>query len=344
MTIFKKVLTIAAVIIFSILFVVFTKEVAESTIKSINVCINVIIPSMFAFMVISSYILSSGIYKIIFKPLYLTIGRVFNLDEKSFSIFLLSLIGGYPIGIKLIKEEIAQNKNYSAIAEKLVMFCYCISPPFAITMIGLNLYNSFEIGTIIYISNVISCIVIGIILSRIYKLRFKEANSQKYKGGIVDSVNSSSASLFKICSMIVFFNIGIAVVDAVLNSIGIALPTTVRAFLEISNILDFKPEISHLPLVSAISSFGGVCVILQCYAIAEKKIPFKDFILARIPTAILSALVTKSIISFSEISVPTSSGNGNYLFIFSSNKLVVILLIIICTILLQNNEKNFKKG
>ena len=340
----KKILSVSMVIIFSVLFIAFARETAESAIKSINTCINVIVPSMFAFMVISSYVLSSGIYKALFKPLYLTVGRLFKLDEKSFSIFLLSLVGGYPVGIKLLKEAIAQNKNYSAIADKTTIFCYCISPTFAITMIGLGIFNSAEIGIIVYASNAVSCMITAFVLSRIYNLRNDKTITQVKKSGIVESVNGSSSALFKICSMIVFFNAGISSLNSLLNCAEITLPTLLTAIFEISNILDFKPEIAQLPLISAISSMGGICVILQCYSIAEGVIPFKKFIIARIPIAVISGLITSIIIKFCRISIPAFAGIGNYSFEFNSNKTVVIFLIIICTILLQNNEKNFKKG
>ena len=299
---------------------------------------------MFAFMVVSTYVLSSGIYKILFKPIFLTIGRLFRLDEKTFSIFLLSLLGGYPVGIKLLSQEIAQNKNYSAIASKAAIFCYCISPTFAITMIGLGLFNSAEIGVIIYISNATSCIITSLIFSHVFNLKSSETIIQSSKHGIVEAVNSSSVALFKICSMIVFFNAVISSVNALLNSLQTTIPPGLTAVLEISNILDFKPEIACLPLISAISSTGGICVIMQCYSIAGGSISFKGFVLSRIPIAAVSGLITFAIINLYNISIPTLTSGGKYSFEFNSNKAVVIFLIIICTIILQKNENFFKKG
>ena len=42
------------------------------------------------FMVISTYILSSGLYKVIFSPFYYILKKILRLDNELFSVFLLS--------------------------------------------------------------------------------------------------------------------------------------------------------------------------------------------------------------------------------------------------------------
>lgn len=332
------------VTMFTVLFAVFSKEISESIVHSIYVCIEIIIPSMFAYMVISSYILSSSIHKTLFSPLYFLLNKIIRLDKQLFSVFSLSLIGGYPVGIKLLKEIIAQNKSYSAIIEKAAAFCYCISPTFAITMIGLGLYNSIEAGIIVYISNVIANIIMATVYSRIYKLEIPD-NPQKQNSGLIQAINSSSAALLRICAVIVIFNAGIAAVEALVNTVGIIIPVYIKSFTEISNILNFsKPGINLLPLISAIASTGGLCVIFQCYSIAQNSFSFKNFLIARIPTALLSGLITNILLQFWNINLPSSSVGGQYSFQFNTNKAVVVFLLIMCTILLQKNEKIFKKG
>ena len=93
-----------SIFVLAVLTVVFPKETADSTVNSINVCINSIIPSMFAFMVITTYIQDSGAYRFLFRPVMPLLKRIIRADERLLSIFLLSLIGGYPVGIKLLKE------------------------------------------------------------------------------------------------------------------------------------------------------------------------------------------------------------------------------------------------
>lgn len=342
-----KILKIISIIIFALISAICSEKISESIVTSINICINVIIPSMFIFMVISTYILSSGLYKVIFSPFYYILKKILRLDNELFSVFLLSLIGGYPIGIKLLSELISQNKNYSAIAEKSSGFLYCISPSFAITMLGLGLYRSFEAGMIIYLSNVISCFLTAIICSRVFDLKLADNNmiTTSYSG-IIDAVNSSSKTLLKICSIIVFFNSIITVFECLLNYSGFELPETIKSILEISNILRIKEiSVSSLPLVSALASFGGICVLIQCLALVKGRYSLKYFFLLRFFNAVLSFLITHIIMNTTEISVPAFAANNKIsVFNFSHQGSACVFLLIMFIIFMQKSEKNFKKG
>lgn len=340
----KKYVLIFFILLFSVLLLIYAKEITASVIKSINTCINVIIPSMFAYMVISSYIISSSLYKTLFYPFYLVLKKIIKLDEQSFSIFLLSLIGGYPVGIKLLCELIAENKNYSAIASKTASFCYCMSPTFAVTMIGLGVFNSIEIGMIVYVSNIISNLIIAIIYTNVTDLKF-DIESKKNKSGLIQAINSSSNTLLRICSVIVVFNIGITAVNSFLGIFDFTIPLFVNASLEISNILNSDSiSIDYLPVISMLSSTGGVCVLFQCYSIIQGSFSIKRFLILRTPAVVLSGIITCIIMKFYEIPIPSSSFNNNYLFEYNTKNGVVFLLMIMCIILLQKNEKIFKKG
>ncbi len=340
----RKISEAIALTAFAVILVAFSEALSECVVSSINVCINVIIPSMFAFMVISSYILSSGMYRIIFKPLYIILKPILPLSEEIFSVFCLSLIGGYPVGVKLLKELIAENKNYSAIAEKTAVFSYCISPTFAVVMLGLGLYNSTEIGLIIYISCVVSNFIMAVIISHTENMMITAHISNK-KSGLIQSINSSSSALFRICAVIVIFNVAITAADCVSEAAGVKLPVIMKAFFEISNILKAEiPTLHLLPLVTFLASTGGVCVLFQCSSIIQGGFSVKSFILSRIPTALIAGVVSLLIVKFGDISLPVSSVNRIYTFGVSTNNAAIVLLIAMCVILLQKSEKNFKKG
>ncbi len=340
----RKTIISVTCVLFAVAFVLFSEETSDSIIKSISVCINVIIPSMFIYMVLSSYIISSSLYKTIFKIPYNLLNRIIRLDEHLFSMFCLSLIGGYPVGIKLMRETIAQNKNFPAIAEKASAFCYCISPTFAITMIGINLYNSAEIGLLVYIANVITNVIMAIIYSRIYNLK-KNYNQCEYNGNLICSITSSSSSLFKICAVIIIFNAVITAAETALTTFGINTPIIIKSIFEISNVLNFKnPDIALLPVISAIASTGGICVLFQSYSLADNSFNLKHFIFARLPSALISGIITRILLMFWDISLTASASESAYYFKFNENKAVIILILIMFIILMQKNEKNLKKG
>lgn len=343
MVVLKKLFTASAVIFIALLIVIYPREASNGAIVSIKTCVDVIIPSMFAYMVISTYIISSGIYRIIFKPLYFIFKKIIRVDEKLFSVFCLSLIGGYPVGMKLLKDIISQNKSYCEIAEKSVIFCYCISPTFSITMIGLGLYGSVEAGVIIYISNVISSLILSVIVSHAYYLE-SEKTFTEAKGGLTQAINDSTSALLVICSVIVVFNIVLAVLDAAAVTFGLTIPEIIKPFIEISNILNMPRNINSLPVSALAASTGGLCVILQCRSIVSGKISLKSFFVWRIPAALLSFIITKIILIFWDVTIPVALLTSVKTFETSAGNTVMVLLLIMCVILLEKCEKNFKKG
>lgn len=345
----KKIFIAILIIVFSAGLIIFSDKISSSIFQSINICLEVIIPSTFIFMVLSSYILSSGLYGILFRPFYYFIERVMKADRYIISVFLLSLIGGYPVGFKLLRESIAENKNYSAIVPFCATFCYCISPSFAVTMLGLGLFRSVEAGLIIYFSNVITCFVIAVFYGKTHKLTViteKMNMAVSDNGKLTDSINTSVISLMKMCSVIIFFNSVITVFECFCNKIMVPVPNVMKAVLEISNILKFEYlSPTALPYISSLASLGGICVIFQCKSLIDKSFSLKPFLFSRFFAAIISFAVTSLIMLFWDISIPSSHfGNNSYIFNFSTNKAATVFLLIMCIILIQKNEKNLKKG
>ena len=324
----------------------FPNEAAASAVNSIDVCLGTIIPSMFAFMAITTYILSSGVYRVIFRPVLWLARKIVKADDRILSVFLLSLFGGYPIGVKLLKEIIAENKNSPEAVNccrDSSMFCYCISPTFALIMLGNGVFGSTGAGAVIYISNVLACIITAAAVSRSCKLKAGQVGTS-VNGGIVDAVNSASRALFTVCTVIVAFNTLIACLGAFAALFGITFPPLFAGALEISNLLKLRePSVNLIPIVSAIASAGGICVLLQCTAVVKGAFPVKRFIIARIPCAALSALISWILLQFFDISVSVSTLSSEYTYTFSANKVIVLILIAMCIIIFHKSDKILKK-
>ena len=333
----------ASISFIAVLVLAFPKETAASTVNSINVCLNSIIPSMFAFMVISDYILSSGMYRVIFRPVLPIMKKIIKADDETVSVFMLSLFGGYPVGVTLLRDRTAYNSDYHEIAGYTSSFCYCISPSFAIIMLGNGIFGSTAAGIVIYLSDILSCLIAGAIVSRIHDIRYG-TRSVPLKGTITDAVNCASKSLFTVCTVIVAFNIVLTCITGLLRAFGISLPDELIGTLEISNLLKTDSHgAGTIPLAAAVSSFGGVCVLLQCAAIIKGAFPIKHFLIARIPCAGLSAAISWVILQFLDISVSASTFSADYIYEFSANKVIVPVLIAMCIIIFHNSDKIFKK-
>ena len=91
--------------------------------EGINLCITVIIPSLFAFIVCAKIIIKSGLAEkigILTEPL---MRPLFNVPGCGSFAFVLGILSGYPIGAKCAAELYENNMCTKAEAERLVCFC-----------------------------------------------------------------------------------------------------------------------------------------------------------------------------------------------------------------------------
>lgn len=333
-----------------ILLTVSSQQVSQSIEKSIDVCLSSIIPSLFAFMVFSQIMISSGIADVLFYPLYWISRFWFKGGSREFAIFMLSLIGGYPVGIKLLKDNIAYNKNYPEMYDDMLCYCYCGSPSFIIQVTGISLLESQKAGLIIYFSNVLACFVMAVIINLFAKRKLDyyipPKNVKITLKSVTDSITSSVKSLGVICGTIIVFNVCIELLDFVgfMDFLSVFGAEKIFAsFFEISNISLFKGNnYALLPLFAGITSFGGLCIILQTAAISEGKLKLRKFIAARIPAAILSALICGLLSSVFGI-VAETSATIQPIYAFSSINPICSICIIMSTYIIIKMKNSREK-
>ena len=74
----KKILpALAFGIIASVLVLTYTKNSFDGMAKGINFCLSVLVPSLFPFMFISSFIVNSGVFRLLSKPFGLNVRNGF---------------------------------------------------------------------------------------------------------------------------------------------------------------------------------------------------------------------------------------------------------------------------
>ena len=136
----KAVIIFAALsaLIIGILLVADSAGTAETIKRCIYICLDSLIPSLFCFMAFSSLLIKSGIGEIMFTPLWYIMKFVLHLDRKMFGIFMLSQIGGYPIGVKLLSEFTDGSKECDKRCNTALCYCYNSGPAFVIGIVGIN--------------------------------------------------------------------------------------------------------------------------------------------------------------------------------------------------------------
>lgn len=343
---FKRLFTIlgALIMFFLILLLIFdTKGIMTAVYSSVFICLEVIIPSLFAFMVLSSLILSTNLYKIIFKPLIIIFKPLLKMTEQESGIFILSLIGGYPVGAKLIRQAVENGSITQKSAQRMINFSFASGPSFITGIVGVGVFGSVKTGLILYFSNIISNIVLTFILN----IKSKPCNSKiAYNisftaDKLINSITSSARVLFEICAMIVGFSVIVRVISylpfeligSVFNVDEEFIQALIFSICEISNIRSFSASVVFLPLISALLSFGGICVLMQVKSILGQNIRMKSFVIIRIIGATISGAITFLYIKIANPVLTVSNPRIDFFTLTEARNIVPSLCLIFMTII-----------
>lgn len=352
-------LLLAAILIGSLLLgcamIQYSAEISVAVYNSIYSCFTVIIPSLYGFMVLSGFLVSTNAYIFLSRPFSFLARRIFKIPAELFSVFLISQFAGYPVGAKLLYALLEQEKISKKDAETMLCTCYCSSPTFVVGLVGVQLFSSVEIGLLIYLSLVLTNFLLAILTGFFRKTPPETKPSAAIKLNaqiLIESVESGAKALFQVCMMIVFFSILISILNGtgVLRLCGEGIGLLfhldtkssvhfVSSLLEISGVTQLpKLCYPYLPVLTGIFSFGGVCIVAQIIALTKGKIRFVKFILCRLVSAFLAAGISGLLFHIFEANLALSATTHPSLGIRSVSPIPSVFLIVMTVLLLSRNS------
>lgn len=349
-----------SVILISIVLFMHPKIVSSGVKSGLDCCINVLIPSMFPFMIVSSMISLSGIEFKLKKFLGNAIKFLLYLPASTAPAIIISMFGGYPIGAYAVKNLYKRREINKEQLNRMMCFCVNSGPAFIISMVGESLLGDHKVGISMFLIQVLFSLSIGIIcgiIARIKKVEFYQADSISKTTGfdfgnlIIDSCDATCKSMIKMCSLIIlFFGIistakGLGVIDFISQKISVRFGIESNVFY---TVLISLIEVTHscitaknfkLPIwvYSWALGFGGICTHMQI-ASELKGLPFKykKFLLTRIMNGAITAILSGILIKSPEKIVPAFAPMQSYqVSITSSTNAGSLLLIILCLVFLR---------
>ncbi len=249
------VLTAFFIILTAVILLVFPKVISKGVVNGLLMCGNILIPAIFPFCVLAVFIFRCGI-----------LNNIKGKYGKLFAVFLISLVGGYPVGAKIISDEYTSGFIEQKTAKTMLCFCINAGPAFIYTFAGIGVLQNKSAGIILLVSHIISSLQILIVMLLRKKIEITVNTSKLYlKEGLetvfVESVSTASHTLISICSFTVIFS-GFIELIKYLNING-----TLISILEVTNGI---VNTNNIYLISFLLGFGGFCVILQIYSYGNK--------------------------------------------------------------------------
>lgn len=285
-------------------------------------CVNVIIPSLFPFIALAAFLNKSGLADNIGKVLSPTTRILFRLPGVTACTVLMGLIGGYPVGGKMIAALYEEEKITARQAHRLFCFCVNPGPAFAISAVGIAVLGNKKLGFLLFASLALSSLLTGIILGVADRKSplLPTHTVRREKRGLIDayvnSVADAAASIYGVCAWVVLFSCIIALLTP-LHLIGWA-QAFIACVLECSCGCAMLPDQS-LPLLAAVLGWGGISVQCQLlpYVLKTNMKPL-HFILGRLLHALTAYGMAQLLLMLFPQPVQVLSGTVQTMPVFSS--------------------------
>ena len=189
---------------------VYPKEASDGIRAGLSIIGSDILPSLFPFMVVSSYVADNSFIQKLGALTDKFTKKVLRTNGFSVIAFLLGIMGGYPVGAKTVRDYYAAGKLTQNEAERLFYWCINPSPAFTITAVGLLMMGSIQTGGIIYLSCILASITIGFFCrflnddTVVNKIDFTVP--EKSENSFVKSVSSGTEAMLGICGWVLIFS------------------------------------------------------------------------------------------------------------------------------------------
>ena len=303
--------------------------------SGLQLCGNVIIPSLFPFFVLSSFCMEIGLVQYLGRVLEPLMRPLFRVSGACASAFVLGIIGGYPVGAKTAIALYEKRLISRDEAERLLAFCNNCGPAFIFGVVGAGVFSSSAVGLLLYLIHILSSVLVGL-LFRFRGSRTVSAGcaapteeAPAFSAAFTASVRSAMQSTLSICAFVLFFTviIRLLVLSGVLRGAAALLGTLLAPFggtdAAAEKLLIGAIEMSsgvaslsgsagamstQLSLAAFILGWAGLCVHCQVLSfLGSSDLSVRTYLAGKLAHGIISAALAGVLIRVLPIQLPVSA-------------------------------------
>ncbi|NLW02729.1 MAG: hypothetical protein GX027_05625 [Clostridiaceae bacterium] len=327
----------------ALMLALYAKETSEAARDAIYLCLDVVIPSLFPFFVLSR--LTVPFLKSFSCPRHLRrlIQGLTGLPCYVLPAIVLGYLSGYPTGAKLARDMLDEGFLDSSQASRVIAIANNCSPLFIIGTVGAGLFRSIRIGFILLAVHWVSGLLAALALNLLLKKRRSQANAGTvvFQGSRIENKNNRGIAalipgaiedaavlslkvsgyivLFAVLSELMhktgFFSLVANALSAILpgSLAGNTISALLRGIMEIASgssaiaLTVNSPVIVQLSLVSFICGFAGFSVHTQVMGIMKgTKSRYGVFLLGKALHGIIACILTIAVLKLLPVSLAAS--------------------------------------
>lgn len=276
---------------------IFPAQAAQGAANGVGYCLDILVPSLYPFMVLSVFVVKSGLARRVGGFLEGFTQRVFRLPGCAAPTILMSVIGGYPAGARSIAALYEEGSISRSQAERMLCYCVNAGPPFVVTAVGVGFLKSPKAGGILFAAQLTAFLILGVCCGLSAKREPSPAGGRWARGpeaaqALVVSASDAARATLGMCCFVILF-------AALTNLLRLfvtdpAQSAALSAVLEVTGGCSDLARLGAPPwAVSAAIGWGGVCVHFQVFSsLTDLKFSRPRFFLFRALQGLLSAAVS----------------------------------------------------
>lgn len=289
----NRLILACSVLLAALALLCFPQASAQGAKKGLGYCLEILIPSLFPFMVLSVFFVKTGLAAILGKLTGPACRILFALPGSAAAAILMSMIGGYPVGARAAAALVEQGEITQEQAERMLCFCINAGPAFLVSVVGTALLGSPKSGILLLCAQLLGSVCLGV-LSSLGQSRAKQTKRNRGRSlpvtqALIASTADASRSLLAMCAFVVLF-------AAILSLLRLFVPDGAGSIL-LSGILEVTGGCYDTASIGAplwvfgfLTGWGGLCVHFQVLASTTSLRPrLSRFFLYRMLHAVLSA-------------------------------------------------------
>ena len=160
-------------------------------------------------MILAGLITSTGAGSALSRSVSVFSRRVLNMPENMGTVLLMSFLGGFPVGARMLSDMLARGETDRDTASRALCCCVNAGPSFLISAVGAGLLHSRTAGLLLLAAQLLSAFIVGaFVFSGAHAGRPAAGPHHRFPsehGAFVAAVRSASASMLSVCAFVVAF-------------------------------------------------------------------------------------------------------------------------------------------
>lgn len=270
------------------------KQLRLEAAQALALCAGTVIPALFPFMAVTGTLARLGFGQWLAPLLSGLMTPLFRLPGCAGSALLLGLVGGYPIGARTAAELYESHALTRREAERLLTFCNNSNPVFLISVLGVGVFGSMQVGLWLWLLHILSALLTGLLFrSQGGKEHSVPAaisfQAPRLSTAFVSSVREAASGMLSVCAFVTLFYV-LAFPLRQLPGLWAALAVGA------TELFSLTPLLSHTPLdfilAAGCAGWGGLSVFCQTAALLDgTDLSLRPCFIGKLTQGLLSAVL-----------------------------------------------------